>query len=46
MNVGHGSLILLSFLLTPPVHADVKSATDAGFEVSRTTTINASPAQV
>jgi uncharacterized protein YndB with AHSA1/START domain len=35
-----------ALLLTTPVHAEVKSATDAGFEVSRTTTINASPAQV
>jgi uncharacterized protein YndB with AHSA1/START domain len=32
--------------LTTPAHAEVKSATDAGFEVSRTTTINATPTQV
>lgn len=33
-------------LLATPAHAEVKSATDAGFEVSRTLTINATPAQV
>ena len=37
---------LLALLLTTPAHAEVKSATDAGFEVSRTLTINATPAQV
>jgi uncharacterized protein YndB with AHSA1/START domain len=34
------------FLLTTPAYAEVKSATDAGFEVSRTLTINATPTQV
>lgn len=33
-------------LLSAPAAAEIKSATDAGFEVSRTTTINATPAQV
>jgi uncharacterized protein YndB with AHSA1/START domain len=35
-----------ALLLTTPAHAEVKSVTDSGFEVSRTTTINTSPAQV
>ena len=35
-----------ALLLSTPSHAEVKSATDAGFEVSRTLTINATPAQV
>ncbi len=33
-------------LLSTSAHAEVKSATDVGFEVSRTLTINATPAQV
>jgi uncharacterized protein YndB with AHSA1/START domain len=35
-----------ALLLTTPAHAEVKSATDAGFEVSLTVTINATPTQV
>ena len=38
--------IIPIFLLSTPAHAEVKSATDAGFEVSRTAIINATPAQV
>lgn len=37
---------LAAVLLATPAHAEVKSATDAGFEVSRALTINATPAQV
>jgi uncharacterized protein YndB with AHSA1/START domain len=33
-------------LVATPAYAEVKSATDVGFEVSQTTTINATPAQV
>jgi uncharacterized protein YndB with AHSA1/START domain len=40
------TLLATALLLTTPGYADVKSVTDSGFEVSRTTTINASPAQV
>ena len=40
------TLLAAALLLTNPAHAEVKSATDVGFEVSRTLTINASPAQV
>lgn len=39
-------LALLALLLATPAHAEVKSATETGFEVSHTLTINASPAQV
>jgi uncharacterized protein YndB with AHSA1/START domain len=35
-----------ALLLATPAHAEVKSATETGFEVSRTLTIKASPAQV
>lgn len=34
------------FLLASPAAAEVKSATESGFEVSRTTMINATPAEV
>ena len=37
---------LFALLQTTTAHAEVKSATDVGFEVSRTLTINATPAQV
>lgn len=39
-------VILTALLLATPAAAEVKSATDAGFEVSRTVTINATPTQV
>lgn len=39
-------IALLCLLLTTPAHTEVKSVTDAGFEVSRTLTISATPAQV
>lgn len=40
------TLLAAALLFVTPAHAEVKSATDAGFEVSRTATINATPAQV
>ena len=40
------SHLAAALLLATAAHAEVKSVTDAGFEVSRTLTINASPAQV
>ncbi len=40
------TLLAAALLLTTPARAEVKSVTDAGFEVSRTLTINARPAQV
>jgi uncharacterized protein YndB with AHSA1/START domain len=39
-------LTAAALFLTTPTYAEVKSATDAGFEVSRTMTINATPAQL
>lgn len=40
------TLLAAALLLATSAHAEVKSATDAGFEVSRTLTVNATPAQV
>jgi uncharacterized protein YndB with AHSA1/START domain len=40
------TLLATVLFLTTPAHAEVKSVADAGFEVSRTTTIKATPAQV
>lgn len=39
-------LIASLLLIASPAAAEVKSATEGGFEVSRTTTINATPTQV
>ncbi len=39
-------LLAAALLLATPSHAEVKSTTDVGFEVSRTLTINATPTQV
>jgi uncharacterized protein YndB with AHSA1/START domain len=46
MMKGLHRLAAISLLIASPAVAEVKSATDAGFEVSRTATVNATPAQV
>lgn len=46
MNIGRSILIALCFLFAAPAPAEVKSVSDAGFEVSRTLIIKATPAQV
>lgn len=40
------TLLAALLLVASPADAEVKSATDAGFEVSQTTTINATPTQI